>query len=108
MGAAESRRERLLEGASVAHGCRGGRREADVGFIGGCGLRLVASAATNNTNPHGVVRGDGFHQPRGRGDQRAEIGGLHVVFLPVLLDAGVVEDVLDERREAAAFLKDEA
>ena len=55
-----------------------------------------------------ALGGVGLHQLDGLLGQGDEVGGFEVILLAALLDAGEIEDVLDERGEAAAFLDDEA
>jgi len=52
--------------------------------------------------------GAGSHDSDGVGDQTYGVEGFELVFFAGLFDAGVVEDVLDEAGESAAFLNDQA
>jgi hypothetical protein len=83
--------EGLLDGFAVEDGFEGGDGGGRIEFEGDL-----------------AVVGVGAHEGEGVVEEGGEVGGLEGVLFAALVDAGEVEDVLDETREAAAFLTDEA
>ena len=69
---------------------------------------MVDSIGEQELEADAALGGVGIHQLDGLLRQGDQVGGLEVVLLAALLDAREVQDVLDQGREAAAFLDDEA
>jgi hypothetical protein len=97
-------------GAAFRRVLEGVVNQVDQGLLEGLavGGRLRVNGWEDELEFDAAFGGVGLHQLDGLLREGEQVGWLEIVLLAALLDAREVQDVLDQGREAAAFLDDEA